>query len=134
MWLTFEKINSNILIDCRNLNNNQEIMPTYRLAKKLKIIEGLAFHIDKVFFGFYFLKGLEGFKSNENVTIFTDDKILYLSNEKVKDNSIEILDIVLNKKSQNFIDSINWIGNDFNSIKKGMGIIKFKEGYIVVKK
>ena len=133
MWLTFEKINCNILIDCRNLNSNQEVMPAYSLAKKLEIIEGLVFHIDKIFFGFYFLKGLEDFKFNKNGAIFTDNQILYISNKKVKDTSIEILDIVLDKKNQDFID-LDWTIDDFTSIKKGVGVIKFKEGYIVVKK
>jgi len=82
MWLTFEKINCNILIDCRSLNSNQEIMPTYRLAKKLEIIEGLVFHIDKIFFGFYFLKKLEYFKSNKNVAIYTDNQTwIHIINE-----------------------------------------------------
>jgi len=133
MWLTFEEINCNILIDCRDLNNNQEIMPTYRLAKKLGIIEGLVFNIDKIFFGFYFLKGLEYFKSNKNGVIYTDNQILYISNKKVKDNSIKILDIILDEKNQDFLE-MDWLVDDFNSIKKGVGVVKFQEGYIIVKK
>jgi len=33
MWLSCNRIDRDILIDCRDLENNRDIMPTYKLAK-----------------------------------------------------------------------------------------------------
>ena len=129
MWLTFDEIDSDILIDCRNLNNNSEIMPTYRLAKKLNVIKKLVFHIDNLFFGFYFLKNLSYFTKNS--IIYTDNNIYYLSKQELN-NSIEIKNIVLGNISNNM--KLDWVIRDFTKIQNGLGAIKFDEGYIIVKK
>ena len=120
MWLTFDKIDVNILIDCRNFANNKDIMPTYKLAKKLGILKKLVFHIDSVFFAFYFINKLSYFKDGANVLIYNNEKRFYLSDKKV-DNSFKVLDIVFKDKK-------------IHKVINNLEILKFKEGYIIIEK
>jgi len=129
MWLTFDKIDADILIDCRNLDNSSEIMPTYKLAMELNIVKKLVFHIDKLFFGFYFLQNLSYLR--DSAVIYTDKKVYYISKKELN-NSIKIEKIILGKIDSNI--KLDWIVNKTDFTQNGLGAIKFKEGYIIVKK
>jgi len=98
MWLTFDKIDAQILIDCRDLTKSTDIMPTYKLAKELGVIKKLIFSVDKAIFAFYFLQDLEYFKEYQKAVIVTDTQIYYLSFVEIK-NSSKIIDIDIKSKT-----------------------------------
>ena len=98
MWLTFDKIDAQILIDCRDLTKSTDIMPTYKLAKEMGVIKKLIFSIDKPIFAFYFLQDLEYFKEYQKAVIITDTQIYYLSFVEIK-NSRKIIDIDIKSKT-----------------------------------
>jgi hypothetical protein len=98
MWLTFNKIDAQILIDCRDLTNHTDIMPTYKLAKEMGVIKKLIFSVDKPIFAFYFLQDLEYFIEYQKAVIVTDTQIYYLSFVEIK-NSSKIIDIDIKSKT-----------------------------------
>lgn len=131
MWITLDSnitLKPNILIDCRDLFDNKEIMPTYKLAKELHINKGLIFSIDSLFFAIFFLKNMSDFK-NSLALIKTLNREYYLSNTKMK-NSFKIKDIIVSSIINNK-DSFVWNSINIKDIQKGRGLVKFDSGYII---
>jgi len=131
MWITFNNridINTTILIDCRDMFGNENIAPTYKLAKSLNFTKGLVFSIDSLFFAIFFLKNLDEFK-NSSALIKTKDTTYYLSDIEI-DNSYEIKDIIVSDVIID-INIFKWISTDIRTIQKGRGLIKFDNGYII---
>ena len=131
MWITLDSnitLKPNILIDCRDLFDNKEIMPTYKLAKELHINKGLIFSIDSLFFAIFFLKNMSDFK-NSLALIKTLNREYYLSDTKMK-NSFKIKDLIVSNIINNE-DSFVWNSLNMNDIQKGRGLVKFDSGYII---
>lgn len=131
MWITLDSnitLKPNILIDCRDLFDNKEIMPTYKLAKELNINKGLTFSMDSLFFAIFFLKNMSDF-GNSLALIKTLNREYYLSNTKMK-NSFKIKNIIVSNIINNK-DSFIWNSINMEDIKKGRGLVEFDRGYII---